>query len=146
MGDTVSDFRRRYRRLRLGGNPCSLDEIERFELVSGVCLPAAYKAFLLVAGRCLPPDWTGSDGTIEQLPDLQEWARELLEENGQPPLPPHAFVFAMHQGYQFDFFLADGISDDPPAMYYLEGQPLAVLRFDRLSDLVASLAGHVAEA
>lgn len=41
---------------------------------------------------------TGTDGTIIQLPDLLEAGRELLEENGMPPLPAQPFVFDMHQG------------------------------------------------
>jgi hypothetical protein len=64
----------------------------------------------------------------------------LLLENHQPPLPNKAFVFFMHQGYQFMYFIADSSSDDPPVFYYLEGEPTTVQHYERLSDLMAVVA------
>lgn len=63
----------------------------------------------------------GSSFFYNDLIDNQKYAQELLEEDHFPiPLPPDAFVFFMHQGYQFSFFReSDG--DDPPVYYYLEG-------------------------
>jgi hypothetical protein len=38
------------------------------------------------------------------LPQIQHWIRELLAEDQFPlKLPEDAFVFAMHQGYTFNF-------------------------------------------
>jgi len=47
---------------------------------------------------------------------------ELLEENQFPQtLPKDAFVFLMHQGYQFSFFrLSEG--ENPPIYFYCEGE------------------------
>jgi hypothetical protein len=64
----------------------------------------------------------------------------LLEESGRPfALPPDAVVFAMHQGYQFCYFHAEGITDDPAVFYYFEGWPAARQPNDRFSDWVAQL-------
>jgi hypothetical protein len=53
---------------------------------------------------------------------LREGAEELLEKDDSPfVLPEKAFVFWMHQGYQFAFFVADG-DDDPMVYYYMEGK------------------------
>jgi hypothetical protein len=74
------------------------------------------------------------------MPDLHRAADTLLREDGQPLLPKNAFVFLMHQGYHFMYFIADGQSDDPPVYYYLEGELRMVRKFDRFSDLGAILA------
>ena len=66
---------------------------------------------------------------------MREWADEMLAENGRPfELPPGAFVFLMHQGYQFMYFVCDGATDDPPVYYYLEGQPAVERKAERFSD------------
>ena len=52
----------------------------------------------------------------------QKWAEELLQENGLT-LPDNAYVFNMHQGYVFNFFiLTEG--DDPPIYNYCEGKSI----------------------
>lgn len=142
MGETVEAFIELYRSLGVDGEACSTFEVQEVERGVGLPLPASYKAYLRVAGRHMPAAWVGSDCTIGRLPKLQEWGPELLRECDQPPLPAQAFVFLMHQGYQFFYFLADGSSDDPPVFYYLEGEPAVVRKFDRLSDLVASCVGE----
>ncbi len=140
MSDAVTDFLERYRALGLDGSPCSAGEVVQVEKSTGGVLPAAYKAYLLVAGREPPTAWVGSECTIRDLPRLFGWADHLLSKNHQPPLPKHAFVFVMHQGYQFKYFIADGSSDDPPVYYYLGGEPKTVQQFERLSDLLTVVA------
>lgn len=136
MGDAVAAFLDRYRLLGLDGSPCSDNDIALMEREANVALPAAYKAYLLVAGQNPPSAWVGSDCTINYLPKLAAWAEGLLAECNQPALPEQAFVFLMHQGYQFFYFISDGSSDDPPVFYYHEGEPETVKRFERFSDLV----------
>jgi hypothetical protein len=140
MSDTVGEYVERFRVLGLDGSPCSPTDVVRVQKVAGTSLPAAYQAYLLIAGREPPTAWVGSACTIEDLPKLSGCAEHLLAENRQPPLPRQAFVFIMHQGYQFFYFIADGSSDDPPVYYYLEGEPEVVRRFERLSDLLAVVA------
>lgn len=53
---------------------------------------------------------------------LKKWAEALLQDDCFPvPLPDDAYVFVMHQGYEFYFVkLSEG--GNPPVYYYLEGQ------------------------
>jgi hypothetical protein len=139
MKDTVAEYVSRFRSLGLDGGAATDGEIAEFERSAGA-LPVAYKAYLLIAGREPPSAWVGSDCTLRHLPSLREGAEELLRDNGQPPLPARAFVFLMHQGYQFFYFEADGKNDDPPVFYYLEGEPKVVRRFERFSELVSVCA------
>ena len=50
---------------------------------------------------------------------INEEARLLLKEHSFREMPQKAFVFWMHQGYQFAFFI-NGEGDDPPVYYYNE--------------------------
>jgi hypothetical protein len=100
---------------------CTQDEIIDLEWRLGISLPKAYQEFLLSMGHGAGKFLRGSDCFFKHLILLQEWAVELLEENHFPKsLPENAFVFFMHQGYQFSFFnLSEG--DDPPTYFYSEG-------------------------
>lgn len=140
MDDMVRSYLKRYRSLGLDGTPCKASEVNRLEQECGLPLPAAYRAYLLIAGHEPPAAWVGSDCAARHLPTLRNAAGQLLRESGQPPLPPGAFVFLMHQGYQFFFFVADGHTDDPPVYHYLEREPEVVREFERFSDLVAVVA------
>ena len=140
MNDAVHDFVDRFRALGLRGGPATEPEIDYLEQSSHLRLPASYKAYLLIAGREPPDAWVGSNCLLRDLPGLREAAEQLLRDNGQPPLPEDAFVFIMHQGYQFFYFIADGKQDDPPVFYYLEGEPAVVRRFERFSELVSVVA------
>ena len=135
-------FLERFRSLGLIRSPCSASEVERLQNDCGLPLPAAYKAYLLIAGQAPPSAWVGSDRAVRHLPSLRAAAETILRESGRPPLPTEAFVFLLHQGYQFFYFVADGRSDDPEVFYYLEGEPAVVRRFDRFSDLVAVVASE----
>ena len=136
----VQGYVERFLSLGLDGGACSADEVERLDRAAAHRLPAAYKAYLLIAGAEPPAAWVGSDCTVRHLPGLKEAADELLKSDGQPPLSQQAFVFFMHQGYQFFYFIADGTSDDPPVFYYLEREPGVVKKFDRFSRMVAECA------
>jgi hypothetical protein len=140
MGDAVRGYVERFRSVGLDGSPCTASEVEQQQNDSGLPLPAAYRAYLLIAGHEPPSAWVGSDCTVRHLRRLRGDADRLLRESGRPPLPAEAFVFLIHQGYQFFYFVADGRSDDPPVFYYLEGEPEVVQRFDRFSDLVTVVA------
>lgn len=140
MNDAVATYLDHFQSLGLDGSSCSPSDIERLQSTMGVQLPAAYKAYLRIAGNEPPSAWIGSDCTVRHLPDLRAGSERLLRECGQPPLPVDAFVFLMHQGYQFFYFVADGSSDDPPVFYYFEGEPEVVRKFDHFSELVEIVA------
>lgn len=100
--------------------PCTEDEIAVLEHWIKRPFPQAYREFLLWMGYWGGGLFVGSNCFYNDLRDIQEWARALLEEDRYPgELPEDAFVFFMHQGYQFYFFrFSEG--EDPPIYYYLE--------------------------
>ncbi len=103
-----------------GLKPCTEEEVVRLEQARSVKLPQAYREFLLWMGSSGGSLFIGSDCFYRDLPLIQKGAVELLEEDQFPlKLPEDAFVFYMHQGYNFDFFRPSE-GDDPPVYYYLE--------------------------
>lgn len=118
--------------------PCTEEEVRALEERAGRPLPEVYKEFLLWMGHGAGGFLAGTHCLYEHLPDIQEGAVELLEENTFPePLPDDAFVFLMHQGYQFMFFrLSEG--DDPPVYYYHESVHKTAFerRFDHFSQVL----------
>ena len=101
---------------------CTTDELNRLEEELGISLPKSYQEFMLWMGNGAGQFLRGSDCFFQHISYLREWAIELLEENNFPEaLPDDAFIFFMHQGYQFSFFrLSEG--DEPPIYYYCEGE------------------------
>ena len=100
---------------------CTRDEVSAIEQQLGISLPRAYQEFLLSMGHSAGQFLRGSDCFFKHLPQLQEWAIELLQENNfAGSLPEDAFIFFMHQGYEFSFFRLSE-SADPPTYSYCEG-------------------------
>ncbi len=100
---------------------CSDDEIAALEAHFNFRLPRAYRVFLSIMGHGTDNYEVGTDYTYNWLFDQTKYANELLDEKNILPMPPNAFAFSMHQGYQFCcFFVEEGI-DDPSVFYYHEG-------------------------
>ncbi|GCL43073.1 MAG: SMI1/KNR4 family protein [Dolichospermum sp.] len=118
---------------------CSDLEIIQLERQQGINLPSTYKDFLKIMGHGAGKFLRGSDCFYQHLSQIQEWAKQLLVENDFPQtLPEDAFVFFMHQGYQFSFFrLSEG--DNPPTYSYCEGQEEAyfIKSHDQFSDFLS---------
>ena len=126
MSDTFKVFAAKFKALRLRGKPCTEQEVTELEEAVDLSLPVAFRAYLLHSGKVPDAMFTGSSCSYGDLFKLREGAEELLEDNNQPfKLPERAFVFWMHQGYQFAYFVADGKSDNPTVHYYLEGNEKA---------------------
>src|SRR6266571_2080519 len=101
---------------------CSPVEIESLQEALGLTLPETYRERLEIMGRSAGRYLAGSDAFYPDLLELRQQAEELLSENGHPfSLPEDAFVFLVHQGYQFLYFRAVPLDQDPPVIYYLEG-------------------------
>lgn len=132
--------------------PCTEQEIAQLERQYQLTLPAAYREFLLWMGKGAGNFLAGDACYYDALSQLHEDALELLAENGVTQrLPDDAFVFSMHDGYQFLFFRASE-GENPPAYWYGEGEPIAPdgatatpfpKRFDHYSDfLVSEIVGY----
>jgi hypothetical protein len=101
---------------------CSEAQVDEVEASFGRPLPASYREFLLTAGQGAGRFMLGTDFYYPYMLDMTEGGAEILvESNEKFSLPPDAFVFSMHQGYQFMFFRASE-GDDPPVYYYYEGE------------------------
>lgn len=105
-------------------HPCTMEEVRNLEQKVRLKLPLAYKEFLLWSGHGLGNFEIGSDFYYDELVEMQEIAPEILKANpvvNRPEfpqkLPDDAFVFWMHQGYQFTFFRTSE-GDNPPVHYY----------------------------
>ncbi|WP_394541532.1 SMI1/KNR4 family protein [Lysobacter enzymogenes] len=94
---------------------CSQDEVDTLAQSIGRPLPKAYVEFLLSMGHEAGDFMAGTDTFWRHLPWLQKTAERLVAEKSAAPLPASAFVFYMHQGYEFGYFLLD--DGDDPAVY-----------------------------
>jgi hypothetical protein len=115
---------------------CDLAEIDALEQTYGVHLPQSYRCFLEVGGDGIDGFLTGSNYAFGELPHLQDAAKELLVENGAEALPDGAFVFTMHQGYQFFFFLGTDV------YYYKEGASAFEKRYESFEQFFESVTSH----
>jgi hypothetical protein len=95
-------------------------------------LPPSYVEFMLLAGHGVDGYLVGSDFTLGQLEGARGSAEDLLRESGLPPLPSRAFVFSMHQGYQFYYFL------DEAVYYYAESRANVEKRFNSFEEFFES--------
>ena len=114
--------------------------LQHLEKQLGLTLPRIYREFMLDPSLLAQDRLTGTAWGIGELVELQQDARELLDENRNPfELREQDFVFRMHQGYQFDFFPCDQ-GEDPPVYFYTEGNESAPENpYDRISDWIDRL-------
>jgi hypothetical protein len=119
---------------------CPNEEIEKLEEHFNIKLPDAYRDFLLTMGRGAGKLFEGSHFTYEHLFKLREWAEELMvEAKAEFDLPDDAFVFMMHQGYDFFFFqVSEGV--DPPVDEFLEGKQVPTQQAEHLSEFLLTSA------
>jgi SMI1 / KNR4 family (SUKH-1) len=135
------------RTFQVGHGGCTRRQIGEIEARLGVQLPNSYRRFLSRFGRdtdaCAA--LRGSDCCFSRLLDLRTWADQLLRESSAPfALHSQDFVFLMHQGYQFYFFRADGLSDDPPVFYFFEGWKQPEQKFSTITDWLKEYGVFVA--
>ena len=116
----LRELHQRMKKDSVGRIPCSSEEVTQLEEHLKIKLPRAYREFLLTMGKYFGPSCVGTECCYDDLFDLLETAEKILIFNKLPiSLPNDAFVFTMHQGYQFGFLrLSEG--DDPPIYWYNE--------------------------
>lgn len=116
---------------------CTQAEIAEIEESARMPLPSVYHEFLLQAGRRAGLFYEGSDMFYPGLLELREAACELLQEaHNDFLLPTDAFVFFMHQGYQFMYFRVVVGDADPPVYNYIEGDLMPEQAYERFSNFV----------
>lgn len=125
--------------------PCTPEDIKLLEQHLGLRLPAAYQEFLLWMGRGTPVLFAGSQCWYNNLIDNQEIATEMLGENSFPEtLPVNAFVFFVHQGYQFNFFVCN--ENNPVVYRYHESYETTSFKriYEHFSDFLdAEIDAHI---
>lgn len=100
---------------------CTEEEIIKLEDRVGFKLPGMYKEFLFAVGHESGRLFQGTAVHYMNLIEIQEWAKELLEENNNPiTLLNTSFVFSMHQGYEIRFFDVN-MGENPPVFLWYEG-------------------------
>jgi hypothetical protein len=115
--------------------PCLPHEISLFEKTFDVELPQTYKDFLLLMGKGAGKFMLGNSCFFDEIFDLYNGAIEIINENKLSSLPDDAFVFWMHQGYQFAYFSTNE-TDDPLVYYFSEGKKMTSYKLinNHLSD------------
>jgi hypothetical protein len=112
-----------------------MDVLEELEHKYDITLPSKYKEWYQSGGQ-KSESLIGTDVDVPRLYELQEWAKELLEEDQSNfLLPKNSFVFAMHQGYQFMYFICNE-SSDPEVWYYFEGDKEPKVKWKSFSDFI----------
>lgn len=118
---------------------CTEEEISQLENRIGFELPGMYREFLLAVGHESGRLFQGTVVHYPNLIEIQEWAKELLEEHNNPmSLPDTSFVFSMHQGYEIRFFDVS-MGENPPVFLWYEGMenPASAIRlFDTFEEFL----------
>lgn len=96
-----------------------------------------YRNFLLEIGHRAGLLFQGTDIFLGSIKELTKEAKGLLEENQESfNLPEDAFVFSMHQGYEFNYFrFSEG--NNPPVYQYIEGEGEPKLAWDSFSSFLS---------
>jgi hypothetical protein len=117
----TESFVKLLRECGVNGEPCDEWAIRELEQQLGVEFPPAYRAFVALAGNgCEPLE--GSHYAVEDdLASLQRSAGRIMKHDGLDLLTD-AFVFLVHQGHAFNFFLLND-GEDPAVYEYVQGMP-----------------------
>ena len=112
-----------HRRLKTTFAGCSAIEVATAERHLGVSFPAVFRTYLAMLGVARGDLFCGSDvAGPRQFPAFRTEAEDILRaSHADGGLPDRAVVFLVHQGYSFDFFVADG-GFDGPVFRYVEGE------------------------
>ncbi|TMV50639.1 SMI1/KNR4 family protein [Paenibacillus mesophilus] len=124
-------------------------EVEQCEQAIGFHLPHQYREFLLSVGHKAGLLFQGTDvlfQNVEGLLELRKAADDLLNENEEDfNLPSDAFVYSMHQGYEFNYFIVSE-GNNPPVYQYVEGDGPPVLVWDSFSTFLKKSINSCAQS
>jgi SMI1-KNR4 cell-wall len=124
ISDTIEYLLRKYP----NSKPCSIDEINLLEEHFGIKLPNMYRQFLLSFGNGSTEYMVGTDYTLYWLRNMKIEANKMLLENNLTELSTDAFVFWMHQGYQFMYFETADNNQNPAIFYYNECYEMDIIK------------------
>jgi len=111
-------------------------------------LPAIYEEYLAVLGKKAGNLHIGSEAFYPAVRELKTAAERLLESVDYPfLLPDDAFVFYMHQCYQFMFFCT-GSRDVNPHVYYFTidadlRDQMPMLKYNHLSEFLSTFIADI---
>ncbi|NIG55385.1 SMI1/KNR4 family protein [Chitinophaga sp. Cy-1792] len=114
--------------------PCSEDEVISLEIHFNITFPQVYKNFLLRMGKGAGSYMRGTDAFFKDLFLLKSYAEETISEYNLSPLPADAFVFWMHQGYIYAYFVAE-CENPPVTVFYESGR---IIEFSTLFEFFKS--------
>lgn len=125
-----------------GATSTAITELEHY---AGGPLPLAYRIFLEMMGESAGDLFRGSHALLSQKWSLRyrRFAERMLEKyKAEDALPDNAFVFLMHQGYQFLYFCLDG-GDDPPVYAITDGERKPAQISDRFTSFVENFVSDL---
>ena len=96
---------------------CSDAEVANLESAVELSLPTLFKDYLRLMGKSAGEMLCGSDIRFGCLHLLTGEGREEMAGRGVT-LPPDAFVFFAHQGYDYMYFFTSDGAGDPPVHRY----------------------------
>ena len=102
---------------------CSNQEIQKLQKDFNVIFPKSYIVYLENFGHSLGGGLMGEvDVLYDKVGCLTKELRDevIIEEEGLS-IPKSAFVVAARYGEQFMFFDANGLLEEPPILYYMDG-------------------------
>ena len=120
--ECVEKLFREIRRRGKASKPATEEQMVQLQQFAGEKkLPQAYLEFMREMGNeSYNSFMVGHSCFMDEIFELKEWGRELLEENeSKLTLADDDFVFWMSQGYMFTFFKLDE-GDNPPVYFYSE--------------------------
>jgi len=115
-------------------------------------LPLVYRQFMMHLGKRAGSLFAGTDCFCDYLIGVKEQAQDLLDDvtDSKYKLPKDAFVFLIHQGYQFNYFQTDNKLNDPPVYYYTDSYESPRLSHNTVSefwtDFIVAREGDEARA
>ena len=120
---------------------CSELEIAKLGQAYGLYLPYSYKVFMRHFGHGFAPIGNEYEYLYQAALSLTQNERDIEQEikeegnfNPEEILPEQAFVFAMRQGMQLWYFIAEEGVEDPPVFYDADGGGNAIEMYESIFD------------
>lgn len=122
---------------------CTEDEVLLIEEKILYKLPKIYKDFLYTFGHGVGKFYRGTDMFYGTIFEIQEWVLELLKKDDTICcLEKNYFVFSMHQGCHFNYFIIEDSILDPAVYSYSEGEKYPKKIYNSFSEFLEISVNH----